>query len=690
MADLPKIQIKIEADPSAAKKSFSDVTKAVKQAEAATAAYEKELRALQVAQSSGLLSTKNASKELKAIEARYLAAQQAAAKLGGGMVVAGKGAKGMAGGLSALGNMSGQTRARIQNFGFQVQDITTQLTMGTRASLVMSQQLPQLAGAFGAVGAIVGAGIGLAIPALTIAFSALVGESKTLEDAIDDLSDALSESDNITKALSGDIAEIQAQYGAFNRAVLSLVDAQGDLQLRNMADAATALNDSLTKLYNGNAWLNVSRAEDLSNGLDLSAESARWFGSMMSSLSDAGSLNDQLGIVTAMREEFLVAAGNVGDMTAAQLEFFTYLTDSEAALTRLKSKTADVETATRGVTSAYQVYARTRMKAEADANAAIARGYQLYADTRVEANKLAVEIGQAAVDALALAGVDITSGISSAAKEAGVLAANLGVSLAEAQAIMNLSSTMTPSGISNEQSILMDLFNGVAGDLSRVQTPSAGVGAGGGAEDTRLSSLIDELKTEREILEEWRAENMELLNTANATELEALGGFNEAKLRLEEEYQERLQGIKKQAADSGLALTLGAADDVLSAMGAFNEKAFKIAKVAGAAQALISTYQGAAEALKLPFPQNLAAAAAVTAKGLGLVAAIKSATSSGSSGGGGVASAIGSGAQPTSTPLQATISGLNPDSLFSGSSIRELFDRLSDEAGDRGISPGFT
>jgi hypothetical protein len=39
---------------------------------------------------------------------------------------------------------------------------------------------------------------------------------------------------------------------------------------------------------------------------------------------------------------------------------------------------------------------------------------------------------------------------------------------------------------------------------------------------------------------------------------------------------------------------------------------------------LISTYAGAAEALKLPFPLNLAASAAVLAKGLALVAAIKS------------------------------------------------------------------
>lgn len=49
----------------------------------------------------------------------------------------------------------------------------------------------------------------------------------------------------------------------------------------------------------------------------------------------------------------------------------------------------------------------------------------------------------------------------------------------------------------------------------------------------------------------------------------------------------------------------------------------KAAKVFGIVQGTISMFTGAAKALELPFPANIAAMAAVLAKGAGLVASIK-------------------------------------------------------------------
>lgn len=50
----------------------------------------------------------------------------------------------------------------------------------------------------------------------------------------------------------------------------------------------------------------------------------------------------------------------------------------------------------------------------------------------------------------------------------------------------------------------------------------------------------------------------------------------------------------------------------------------KAAQILGGIQALISAFTGASKALELPFPANIAAAAAVLAKGLAFVASIKS------------------------------------------------------------------
>lgn len=71
------------------------------------------------------------------------------------------------------------------------------------------------------------------------------------------------------------------------------------------------------------------------------------------------------------------------------------------------------------------------------------------------------------------------------------------------------------------------------------------------------------------------------------------------------------------------ASVAGSLSEIATTFGQENSKIAAAAKVFGAVQALISTYAGAAEALKLPFPFNIAASAAVLAKGLALVSAIK-------------------------------------------------------------------
>lgn len=110
--------------------------------------------------------------------------------------------------------------------------------------------------------------------------------------------------------------------------------------------------------------------------------------------------------------------------------------------------------------------------------------------------------------------------------------------------------------------------------------------------------------------------------------------------QMEQQHAQNVLAIQNMSNAAKLGSVLGSGQDVLSAMGDFNDKALKISKVFGAAQALVSTYQGAAEALKLPFPANLAAAAKVVASGLGLVSAIRG-VSKGGGGGSGVSAAAG-------------------------------------------------
>lgn len=76
-------------------------------------------------------------------------------------------------------------------------------------------------------------------------------------------------------------------------------------------------------------------------------------------------------------------------------------------------------------------------------------------------------------------------------------------------------------------------------------------------------------------------------------------------------------------AQAGAAIA-GSFAQIAGTFGKSNSAMATAAKAFAIVQAVISAYQGAAQALTLPFPANLAAAAAVLAKGFAFVAAIKS------------------------------------------------------------------
>jgi hypothetical protein len=125
---------------------------------------------------------------------------------------------------------------------------------------------------------------------------------------------------------------------------------------------------------------------------------------------------------------------------------------------------------------------------------------------------------------------------------------------------------------------------------------------------------------------------------------------------------------------------LDMASGVVSAMGTM----FKGSKPIAIAQSLINTYQGITEALKLPFPSNIAAAAVVAAKGFAAVASIVS-TKPGSGSSPSGASAGGSGAQggAAPAPVQQREVFINmeggDDAMFSGKQVRSLIRAINDE-----------
>jgi hypothetical protein len=207
--------------------------------------------------------------------------------------------------------------------------------------------------------------------------------------------------------------------------------------------------------------------------------------------------------------------------------------------------------------------------------------------------------------------------------------------------------------------------------LGEPDNRSRGGGGGGGKglkDDLaqRLKILQEGLQTEAETVAAWYEEQNATLIDAKEREMLTEEQYRELRERLEQEHQDRLAGIRSAGNESAVAMALGAGEQILSAVGGMNKKALKMAKVFGAAQALVSTYQGAAEELKKG-TFGFASAAAVIAKGLGFVAAIRGVSDSGGGGrGGGGSSGGATAAQPAPMPTQTFIidaPGFNLESL---------------------------
>jgi hypothetical protein len=111
----------------------------------------------------------------------------------------------------------------------------------------------------------------------------------------------------------------------------------------------------------------------------------------------------------------------------------------------------------------------------------------------------------------------------------------------------------------------------------------------------------------------------------NRLAIEALGLSAEDSARIMERTAERYGTTWHQAGES----IAGSIADIGNAFGKENKAMAMVAKVAGIIQATISMFVGGAKALELPFPANIAAVAAVIAKGAALVAQVRGVSTGG-------------------------------------------------------------
>ncbi|WP_420011972.1 phage tail tape measure C-terminal domain-containing protein [Tateyamaria sp.] len=136
-----------------------------------------------------------------------------------------------------------RSAAQIQNAAFQVQDFAVQVAAGTSALTAFGQNAPQLLGGFGALGAILGAVVAVALPLAGV----MLNLGDTTEDAAEAI-DRLAEATDRLRALERIRSDADALADAYGRAsaqARALVAAQAELARRQ---ATTALNERIAEL----------------------------------------------------------------------------------------------------------------------------------------------------------------------------------------------------------------------------------------------------------------------------------------------------------------------------------------------------------------------------------------------------------------------------------------------------------
>lgn len=235
-----------------------------------------------------------------------------------------------------------------QQVGYQVGDFFVQVQSGTNFLVAFGQQFTQLAGLIpGVFGAILGIGVS-ALTALGAGLMRSSESARTFQDALTSANDVLSETKDLAALARGDVAVLTEEFGRLTPATRALAEARVALGLRDMSDAAKALRDELTEMYNGNAWLNVSRAEELYAAFGFAGNASRQLEAALVDLKNQETLQGQADAATRLRELFISMAGPVQSMTKDELAFYLSIVDAEQATRNLLDRTGEVKDETSG------------------------------------------------------------------------------------------------------------------------------------------------------------------------------------------------------------------------------------------------------------------------------------------------------------------------------------------------------
>lgn len=201
---------------------------------------------------------------------------------------------------------------------------------------------------------------------------------------------------------------------------------------------------------------------------------------------------------------------------------------------------------------------------------------------------------------------------------------------------------------------------------------------------------LEALAYEKKIADyRWYAEQKGIAEAETNATLQAMA----------QEHGAKMNEIEIASAQAKMSTAIGAIGDIAGAFASHSKTMFRVQKVAAIAQGMLSIQTGIANAMALPFPANLVAAAKVAVTGAGIMSNIKSLSDSGggavkgpSAGGGSLS--MGGGASPSVSPAAAPAArqpttdirlvGIRPDDMISGTYLQKIIAGIGETLADNG------
>jgi lambda family phage tail tape measure protein len=325
--------------------------------------------------------------------------------------------------MDRIGAAFNNNSSRIQNTSFQLSDLIVQMEMGVPASRALGQQLPQMLGGFGPLGAVIGVAVGALLTFAPSVLGAADG-AEALTKAMDDLTDAVDAYASASAAAASPTDKLIEQYGAASGKARELLQINQELAKLNALDALAASSEALVgafgdfegqtgeQLIATGEKVEILRAQmaDLQKQAETAGDAQAGF--LSGRIMGLQTQIDDLDGYRAGIERVKVALGSTQEeavtFSAALADLQTALTVDEqvAALAEVKRLMLEITGGTENMTAAQRELTQQMVNAAlagldlADGTAAAAGNISTATSN---ATALADEMGRAASNAIAMA-----------------------------------------------------------------------------------------------------------------------------------------------------------------------------------------------------------------------------------------------------------------------------------------------